>query len=313
MKKVALFLLCTALILSFCGCAKVSQREGFRIVATMFPQYDFAREIAGERAEIELLLDFGSDAHSYDPTPEDVMKIATADLFIYNGDDMELWVKKLLETEDIKKAIDCGDLVVLDLSAHVELLDMHSSHEHHEEHGHECEHDAHIWTSVGNARRMCEAITDVLCRIDPDGADYYRANKDRYKGELDLLSEEFAEVSSKARLKEAFFGGSFAFRYLFYEMGIEYHSVFEGCSSHAEATAKDIIGLSQKVSQSGALYVLYDMPSEKKIADAVSAEAGAGVLHLHAVHNISKEEFDSGENYISLMRKNVETLRKALS
>lgn len=321
MKRFFAVFLCLAFLAtcssSLYGCAKLPSNEGFTIVATMFPQYDFAREIAGDRANVELLLDFGADAHSYDPTPEDVMKIARADLFIYTGDDMELWAKKLLECEDVSRAISSGSLRVLDLSKYVSLLDMHE-HDHGEgvsahEHDHDCEYDTHIWTSVSNAGLMCDAITDAICDIDADGEAYYRANLANYKEQLLGLATDFSNLCVGARLDEAFFGGSFAFRYMFEELQIGYHSIFEGCSSHAEASAADIISLSDEIKATGAKYVLYDSPSEKKIADAVAAECGVEVLHLHAIHNITKAEFESGETYISLMRKNIETLGKALS
>ncbi|MBQ4556241.1 MAG: zinc ABC transporter substrate-binding protein [Clostridia bacterium] len=309
-KLLCLFILLTIMLSS---CAEYDDGKT-SVVATLFPQYDFAREIAGEYASVELLLDFGADAHSYDPTPADVMKIAKADLFIYTGDDMELWAKKLLESEDISKAIESGSLRVLDLSKHVSLVEMHAEeHDHAHEHTNECEYDSHIWTSVENATKICTAILNALCEVDPENEGHYSGNMAGYFVNLYSLKQSIAALKDEARLDEAYFGGSFAFRYMFDEIGIAHHSVFEGCSSHAEASAADIIKISDEIKSSGAAYVFYDSPSEKKIADALAAECGIEVLHLHAIHNITKEEFDSGETYISLMTKNIEALRKALS
>ena len=309
MKK--LVCLIFALAFMFVGCAG-RESEKTSVVATLFPQYDLAREIAGDRADVELLLDFGADAHSYDPTPADVMKIANADLFIYTGEEMELWAEKLLASEDVSNAVNRGTLRVLDLSEHVSLIEMHES-EHDHEHGHECEYDSHIWTSVENAYKMCDAIMKALCEADPEGAGIYKGNLAGYSVQLYSLKESVAALRDEARLNTAFFGGSFAFRYLFFEIGIAHHSVFEGCASHAEASAADIMALADKLKASGAGYVFYDSPSEKKIADAIAAECGAEVLHLHAIHNITREEFEAGENFVSLMKANIETLRKALS
>lgn len=298
-KRILAALCLCALLL--CSCGVSGGGDKITVVATMFPQYDFARNIAGARADVELLLDFGADAHSYEPTPADIIKIARADLFIYTGDEMEIWAKKLLESSDVKKAVERGTLKVLDVSKSVALIPMH-------DHDHD-EFDTHIWTSPANAVKMCEAITGALIEIDAENASVYNSNLNEYKGALKELL-----ASAKALEKgEVFFGGSFAFRYLFDEAGLEHYSIYEGCSSHAEPSAADIAEMVEKIKASGARYVLYDALSEKKIADSIAAECGIEVLHLHAVHNITKAEFDAGEDYVSLMTKNVETLRKALS
>ncbi len=301
MKRILILFLCALLLLCSCGTAKDDEKTD--VVATMFPQYDFARNIAAERANVELLLDFGTDAHSYEPTPADIMKIATADLFIYTGDEMEIWAKTLLESTDVKNAIDRGTLRVLDLSKHVELIPMHDH-----DHGHD-EYDSHIWTSPDNAVKMCRAISDALCEIDPDGAALYGENLVEYTASLAELSASLSSFDGG----EVFFGGSFAFRYMFDEAGLSHHSIYEGCASHAEPSAADIAKMVEKIKASDARYVFYDAPSEKKIAESIAAECGAEVLHLHAVHNITKDEFDAGENYLSLMQKNIETLRKVFS
>ena len=302
-KKLILLLLCLIFVLSSCGEAESSDK--IKIVATMFPQYDFAREIAGDHANVELLLDFGADSHSYEPTPADIIKISKADLFIYTGNEMELWAAKLLESTDIKKSIESGSLTVLDLSAHTDLLPMH-------EHGHE-EFDTHIWTSPENAKKMCDAIANSLIEIDSENSVTYKSSLESYKVELDKISENAADIAKNAAQSKAFFGGSFAFRYLFDYMGISHASIYEGCSSHAEPSAKDISDMIKQIKASGAKYVLFDTASEERIAKTIADECGIEVLHLHAIHNITKAEFEAGENYLSLMQKNIETLRKALS
>jgi len=302
MKRILAIILLSLLCL--CSCTSAADDGKITVVATMFPQYDFARNIAKERANVELLLDFGTDAHSYEPTPRDIVKIASADLFIYTGDEMEIWAKTLLESADVKKAIEGGTLQVIDLSKSVTLIPMHS----HEEHDH-AEYDTHIWTSAENASKMCGAIGAAMSRLDADNRSYYNTNMNEYLQKLSLLSNEISTL----RTGEVFFGGSFAFRYMFADAGIEHHSIYEGCSSHAEPSAAAIAGMVEQIKASGARYVFYDSLSEKKIAESIAAECGAEVLHLHAVHNITKAEFDGGEDYISLMTKNIETLRKALS
>lgn len=312
MKKILIVLLCLALLpLSACG-TPTARGDGLKVVATLFPQYDFARNIAGERADVELLLDFGADAHSYDPTPADIMAIANADLFIYTGGDMELWAEKLLTSADIQKAIESGRLHVLDLSQSVELLCLHEHAEgeaHDHDHG---EYDPHIWTSLSNARNMVSAVMHALIELDPDGMTNYKANAAAYDAELVMLQDELETMLSAAKRSSCAFGGSFAFAYLFRDAGLSHISVFEGCASHAEASAADIAAVVNAVRTSGASYVLYDSPSEQKTAQTIAAETGTEVLRLHAIHNITKQEFDAGEDYCSLMRQNIEVLRKAL-
>lgn len=311
MKKILLFLLSAALLLCLCACG-VPKRDSDRlqVVATLFPQYDFARNIAGERADVTLLLDFGVDAHSYDPTPMDLITVAEADLFLYTGDAMELWAAKLLASPDVARAVESGSLTVLDLSQFVEPVCI-GEHDH--DHGHDHEHeeaDPHIWTSVENADRMSVAIAEALTEIDPAGAEDYRVSLSAYRAMLASLSADYALLTPVR--DTAYFGGSFAFAYLFDSLGLSHKSVFNGCASHAEATAGDVAGIVDAMRESGARYVLYDNLSEQKTARTIAAETGAEVLRLHAIHNITKAEFDAGENYFSLMLQNRETLRKAL-
>lgn len=304
MKKLFTLFICLVFLLISCG--EKADDGKINAVATLFPQYDFARNIAPDSANVELLIDFGTDAHSYEPTPADIIKIANADLFIYTGDEMELWAKSILESTEVKKAVDTGSLLVVDLSKHVNLLQMHGHDHEHEE------FDTHIWTSPENAKAMCTAIYDAFCDVDAGNEDLYKTALDSYCEKLDKLKSDCDEIANVAVNGTVYFGGSFAFRYLFDTLKIEYSSIYEGCASHAEPSASDIAKMAEKIKKNGVKYVFYDSLSEKKIADSIASECGAEVLHLHAVHNISKAEFDSGEDYISLMAKNLETLRKAL-
>lgn len=310
MRKLLALLLVAALCVCLAACGMPTyDPDRLTVVATLFPQYDFARNIAGDRADVSLLLDFGVDAHSYDPTPADIITIARADLFVYTGGDMELWAEALLQSPDIARAIDSGSLAVLDLSAHVELVCLHGHDHAHEDHDHG-EYDPHIWTSLGNADAMCASIADALSVVDADGADIYAKNLAAYREKLSALRAEYAALTPV--IDTGYFGGSFAFAYLFDELGLHHKSVFEGCASHAEATAADIADIVDSMRQSSAKYVFYDTPSEEKTARVIAGLTVAEPLRLHAIHNISKAEFDAGEDYLSLTRQNLATLRKAL-
>ena len=306
MKKTVIFLLAITLLL--CGCKKSDSSDKISVVATLFPQYDFARNIAGDRADVTLLLDLGTDSHSYDPTPKDIMQIANADLFIYTGDNMELWAAALLESADIAGAVASGELKVLDLSESVTPVCIHGDGHSHSE----SDFDPHIWTSPKNASLMCDAIYEAMKEIDGENAAFYEENLAAYKEKLTSLDKELAKTVDSANKREVFFGGSFAFAYMFYDYGLSHESVYEGCSSHAEPSAKDILSVAEKASAKGAKYIVYDTETDKKTAETIADETGAEIIRMHAVHNISKNEFSDGEDYLSLMKYNIETLRKAL-
>lgn len=308
----ALLLLCC--LLASCGAPQADDGR-VQVVATLFPQYDFAKNIAGDRADVTLLLDFGADAHTYDPTPADILQIARADLFIYTGDGMELWAKKLLASADIAAAVERGSLRVLDLSAAMPLLpaDHTGAEEEHEHADHDhYEADPHIWTSFVNAKAMCAAIADALTATDADGATVYAANLAAYTAKLDALDAQMQKVRDAAVRDTVCFGGSFAFVYLFDEYNLAHRSVFSGCASHTEASPAAMLALVNAVRETGTPAVLYDSPSEEKTAAAIAAETGAKVLRLHAIHNITKGEYDAGEDYLSLMAKNIEVLKEVL-
>ena len=306
----AALILCGALY----GCVGTSESDKpLKIVATLFPEYDFANTLAGGRAEVTLLLSPGADAHSFDPSPKDILTITDADLFIYTGDNMELWVRRLLESEDIARALSSGSLTVLDLSAALGLSE--ETHEHtdtKEAHEHEKEADPHIWTSFHNAENMCIAITDALCVLDAKGAKAYRENLADYTKHLRTLDAEMQKITEHASLDTAYFGGSFAFACLFDDYGLLHRSVYAGCAAHTEPSAAALDSLIADMRAAGARYVLYDSASEEKTARTIAAETGAEVLHIHAIHNITRAELDAGETYLTLSEKNLEALRKAL-
>ena len=302
-----LFLCC---LLAGCGTAP-QDSDKLSVVATLFPQYDFARNIAGERADVTLLLDFGADAHTYDPTPADILRIARADLFIYTGDGMELWAKKLLASADIAAAVESGSLRVLDLSKAVTPIPADADDHDHGDHDHG-DADPHIWTSPANAAAMCRAIADALTAADADGAADYEAGLAAYSAKLDELDAAMLAVKRDAVRDTVCFGGSFAFAYLFDAYGIGHRSVFSGCASHTEASPAAMLAVVDAVRATGAPAVLYDSPAEEKTAAAIAAETGTRVLRLHAIHNIAKAEFDAGEDYLSLMRQNIEVLKEVL-
>ncbi|MDR2360215.1 MAG: metal ABC transporter substrate-binding protein [Oscillospiraceae bacterium] len=327
MKKfisIALALLIGALALS--GCANNNtpndseNDKGLSVVTTIFPPYDFAREIAGDKAEVTMLLPPASESHSFDPTPADIIKIQDCDVFIYVGGESDEWVSSILESMDtsnmrIITLMDCVEVVEEEIVEGMED-DEHEEGEEGEEGGEEAEepeYDEHVWTSPRNAKLIVEKISETLREVDADNADYYRANTEAYSAELDDLDAKFKAVVDSAARNTLVFGDRFPFRYFADAYGLDYYAAFPGCSTETEASAATIAFLIDKVKDEQIPVVFHIELSNEKIADAISESTGAKVALLHACHNISKNDFESGKSYLDLMTDNVEALREALN
>ncbi len=307
------------------------------IVTTIFPPYDFTREIAGEHAEISMLLPPGAETHSFEPSPQDIIKIQNADLFIYNGGESDTWVDGILESmgNDAPQTLKMMDAVPLLSEEIVEGME-EEEHEHaedadhaeedadhteeeadhdHEEgaHTHEDVMDEHVWTSPKNAILISEAITAKLSLLDPANAQTYVDNLNAYKEKLSALDSQFKEIVAGGARTTLVFGDRFPLRYFAHEYGLTYFAAFVGCSTQSDASAATVAFLIDKVKAEQIPYVLYIELSTHKIADAVADAAGAQTAEFHSCHNLSKEDFDAGETYLSLMARNVETLKAALS
>lgn len=314
MKKRTIIAICIfTMLVSISACGRLEKRNPDKlfIVTTLFPQYDFARHIAGDKAEVKLLLSPGLEAHSYDPTPADIVDINESDLFIYTGDEMEAWVA------DIIKSLE-NEVNVLDVSSGIDLVKEDAEEEayNHEAHNHkEHEHiyDPHIWTSPINAMIMVEDILDELIRIDSDNEDYYRENADKYLKELEQLDKDIREVVENAQIKTIFFADKFAMYYFVNEYGLDYISAYDSCSAETEPSARLVADIIDEVRECNANTIFYAELSNHKAADTISEETGRKALLLHSCHNVSKKEFKSGVTYLSLMRQNLENLKVGLN
>ena len=314
MNKRTIIAICIfTMLVSISACGRLEKRNPDKlfIVTTLFPQYDFARHIAGDKAEVKLLLSPGLEAHSYDPTPADIVDINESDLFIYTGDEMEAWVA------DIIKSLE-NEVNVLDVSSGIDLVKEDAEEEayNHEAHNHkEHEHiyDPHIWTSPINAMIMVEDILDELIRIDSDNEDYYRENADKYLKELEQLDKDIREVVENAQIKTIFFADKFAMYYFVNEYGLDYISAYDSCSAETEPSARLVADIIDEVRECNANTIFYAELSNHKAADTISEETGRKALLLHSCHNVSKKEFKSGVTYLSLMRQNLENLKVGLN
>lgn len=323
MKKIyRFFMVILGFILVLAGCSEGSKEESIstsdkiEIVTTLFPQYDFARQIVGDKAEVTLLLPPGMESHSYEPTPADMIKINKANLFIYTGELMEPWAHKMIES------VDSEQVKVLDVSQGIPLLasneedEQHhdheaevEGHEHSEDDGHHHTYDPHIWTSPQNAKVMVNNILEALCEVDPQNADYYKANAQAYQLQLDNLNDEFEVVVSNSKHDTIYHSGRFAMQYLMQQYGINYVSApFE-----AEPSAALVAQVINEIKANNIPAIYYEELITPKIAQMISEETGAQMLLLHSCHNVSKEDFDNDVTYLSLMEQNVENLKIGLN
>ena len=285
------------------------------IVATLFPQYDFARQIAGDKANIELILPPGVESHTFDPSPSDIITIHNSDVFLYTGSNMETWANNIIESLP-------DSVHVLNVSQGITLLKSPSGGHNHAEddHDHTSEelnadelnqYDPHVWTSPVNAKIMVQNILQTLCEVDPDNADYSE-NANDYLSQLDQLDQEIRTVVANGNRKEIVFGSRFALFYFTHEYGLEYKSAFDSCSTEAEPSAKTVSELINEVKEKQIPVIYYEELTDPKISRSISEETGAEMLLFHSCHNLSKADFESGATYLSLMKQNVENLKKGL-
>ncbi|MGN0792486.1 MAG: metal ABC transporter substrate-binding protein [Christensenellales bacterium] len=315
LKKLLLPLLMISALLM--GCTTQVEPDGLTIIATSFPSYDFARSVAGDRANIRMLLSPGAEAHSYEPTPQDIMDIQNCDLFIYSGGENEAWVTDMaasLELDD-NKVIAMLNTVTPLTEETVEGMQEERHHLHHDEscrNSHDTGYDEHVWTSPKNAALIAKAICDKLCGIDPANASIYSANTAEYERQLFRLDEEFRALVENAPRRTVVFADRFPVRYFTEEYGLEYYAAFPGCSADTEPSAATIAFLIDKVKEKNIPVVFSIELSNGRLASAVSESTGAKVLTFTSCHNLTREEFEGGATYISLMESNLLNLREAL-
>ncbi len=291
-----------------------------KVIATIFPQYDFAKKIGGDKVDVSLLLTPGTETHSYEPTPQDIINVNKASLFIYTGENMEPWAEKIVQGID-------SDTVVLDASKNIELKSSHDDEEHNEhnhdeedndknnenEHHHEHEFDPHIWLDPQNAVIMVKNITEELCNIDSENTEYYKQNAEKYIQELNALDSEIQNTINESKTNKVAFGGTFAYMYFVERYNLDYVTAYDSCGEDTEPSVSNVKKVIDYINTNKLPIVFYQEHSAGKIADSIAAETGAKKLVFHTVHNVSSQELADNESYISIMKKNLENLKTALN
>lgn len=328
-KKGLLFCILSIIIFSLCIIIIMPKQDSgaqgnkLQVVATLFPQYDFAKEIGGDKVDVRLLLTPGTETHTYEPTPKDIININNSKVFIYTGKYMEPWAERIVKSVDSKK------VRVLDASKNINLIksedddddeehDEEEKHEHNyeENHYHNEEHhhefDPHIWLNPQNAIVMINTITDEFCSIDAENESYYKKNAEELIAQINELDIEIQQTIDSSSKNKIAFGGTFAYAYFVNKYKLEYVTAYHSCGESAEPSVAKVKEVIDYMKSNDIKVVFYQEASSGKIADSIAAETGAQKLVFHTIHNATQSEINNGETYLSLMRKNLENLKIAL-
>lgn len=278
------------------------------VVTTLFPMYDFAKQIGGDNVSVSLLLPPGVEPHSFEPKPSDVAKINSADIFVYTGEFMEPWAHDILES--VNKTV-----TVVDASSGISLMkEEEDEHEEDHEEGDPHDHhgvDPHIWLDFDNAKIMAANIAGALEKADPQHAQDYQQRLKEYQENLDALDAKYKQTLATCKTNMIVYGGHYAFGYLAKRYGLSYVSA-QGLSPDAEPSASDLIELVEQIKKNGVTAVFYEELSSPKIAETIARETNAALFLLNGTHNLAKEDFEKGVSYMSLMEQNLENLKKGL-
>lgn len=291
------------------------------IVTTIFPEYDWVRQILGENqanVDLTMLLDKGVDLHSYQPSADDMVKVSKCDLFIYVGGESDTWVDDALKSAQNKNMKVINLLDVLGNSVkeeeQVEGMQVEEEEEEGEEEG--PEYDEHVWLSLKNAKTLCSSIADALCEIDSKNADVYKKNLNEYTKNLDALDKEYQQVVNGAKYDTLAFGDRFPFRYMVDDYSLKYYAAFVGCSAETEASFETIKFLANKVDELGVTTVLTIEDPKHKIAQTVvenTKEKNQKILALNSMQSVTSDDVKNGETYLNVMQSNLDVLKQALN
>ena len=300
--------------------ANTDAKGDVKVVTTIFPIYDWVREVAQDDADVslDLLLDNGVDLHSYQPTAKDIVDISDCDVFVYVGGESDSWV------DDVLKRADNKDMIVLDLldilgekAKEEEIKEgmQGEEEEEHEEGEDEAEYDEHVWLSLKNVSLFVGKIADALSQKDSQHTENYKANAAAYDAKITALSEQYQAAVDAGKTKTLLFGDRFPFRYLTDDYGLDYYAAFVGCSAETEASFETITFLADKVDELGLKSIMQIETSDGAIAKTIvdnTKTKDQEILTLDSIQGVTAERIKAGETYLSIMERNLEVLKKAL-
>lgn len=305
-KSILTVTICLILIpfIAVSSCSKKKTLQGgekrLSIVTSLFPLYDFVRSIGSDKVDVTLLLPPGVEAHTFEPRPSDIVLINNADIFVYTNKFMEPWVDNLL------KSTTSRNLIVVDSSNGINLIK--GTDENEDLHG----VDPHIWLDFDNAKKMADNICRAMTEKDPNNKDLYISNCDNLKSSLDKLDGEYRKGLTDCKYRTVIDAGHFAFGYLAKRYNLTFISAYKGFTPDSEPTPKNMAELIDKIKQSGIQHIYYEELLSPRLAQVLEQETGTKLLPLNGAHNVSRDAMQKGETFISIMQKNLESLRKGL-
>lgn len=314
-KKIILLVLAILIVIGIClaigmGGNKNKSNAKYKVVASNFASYDFLRAIIGENEDVELtfLIGPGKDAHSYDPTAGDLIKIQEADLFVYVGGNMEKWADKVLDSTDTdNKEIIC----ISDFVETMEEKEVDGAEEEDEDEE-EGAFDEHIWTSPANAIKMVNALESAMEKVDSENANLYKENANKYIDQIKEVDSKIQDVVNNKERDRLIFADKMPMQYFMDYYDLKVSAAFDGCSTETEPSAKTIAYLQNKVKEENIPVILYIELNPGTVAKTIATETGAKAMQIQTLHNVSLDDFNNGETWVSLMKRNIDVLKEAL-
>ena len=304
MKKIISIFLLFVVTFAFCSCGEEERStDKISVVTTIFPYYDFARSVSKGTCDVDMLLKPGSDVHSFEPTPSDILKIRNADLFIYNGGESDEWVDSILESlGDIDKP------VVMKMTDYVKPLTEMDADHHAED-----EEDEHIWTSLDNAKTLVSKISDEVSKLDQKHKTVYNKNSLDYIEKISKVQSEIENTVNSSESKKIVVGDRFPLLYFATEFSLDWECAFPGCSTETEPSLDRLSKLTDTIEKDKIKTILKLEMSENKVADTLADETNTKVRTFYSAESVSKEDFANNITYVDLMERNNNALKEALS
>ncbi len=304
MKKIISIFLLFVVTFAFCSCGEVERSTGkISVVTTIFPYYDFARSVSKDTCDVDMLLKPGSDVHSFEPTPSDILKIRNADLFIYNGGESDEWVDSILESLG-----DTDKPVVMKMTDYVKPLTEMDADHHAED-----EEDEHIWTSLDNAKTLVSKISDEVSKLDQKHKTVYNKNSLDYIEKISKVQSEIENTVNSSESKKIVVGDRFPLLYFATEFSLDWECAFPGCSTETEPSLDRLSKLTDTIEKDKIKTILKLEMSENKVADTLADETNTKVKTFYSAESVSKEDFANNVTYVDLMERNNNALKEALS
>ena len=305
-----ILILCVVGIIAIFSSDNENDEEKIQVTVTLFPEYDFVTKIGGDNVEVKLLLNSGVDVHSYEPSVKDMKNISDSDIFVYTCESTEPWAENIISSLE--------NVIIVEAAQNIELINLDEfsedynvlsdeNHEHDED-SENYEYDGHVWLDPQNAIVMIDNICESLCEYDPENSEYYIQNAEDYKNEIEDLDNEIEEKIKSLDNTVLVFGGEFAYSYFIKRYDLQYVSVYSSCGEEAEPSVSDVKEVIDYINQNNIKKIFYEELSEGTVAKMISEETNAESAVFYTLHNVSTEEFENGEDYVSYMRKNLEIL-----